>query len=86
MERDRTVAGAQLVERSHPTPEVHGSNPVIGKLSYRTFVYCRLEREDENKEKEAENGPFLKREREKEKGDAIERRRDKSEEKLRNHF
>ena len=26
------VVVAQLVERSHPTPEVRGSNPVIGKL------------------------------------------------------
>ena len=28
---------------------------------YRAFVYCQLYRKDENKEKEAENGPFLKR-------------------------
>ena len=31
---------AQLVDRSLPTPEVQGSNPVIGKLIWRTFVYC----------------------------------------------
>ena len=26
------VLVAQLVKRSLPTPEVHGSNPIIGKL------------------------------------------------------
>ena len=31
------VVVAQLVERSLPTPEIHGSNPVISKLLYRTF-------------------------------------------------
>ena len=35
------VVVAQLVERSLPTPEVHGSNPVIGKLLYWTFI-CLL--------------------------------------------
>ena len=29
---------AQLVERSLPMPEVRGSNPVIGKRLYRTFI------------------------------------------------
>ena len=33
------VVVAQLVKRSLPTPEVRGSNPVIGKKFYRTFVY-----------------------------------------------
>ena len=47
---------AQIVERSLPPPEVRGSNPVIGNL----FVYCQLYSKDENKEKEAGNGPFLK--------------------------
>ena len=46
---------AQLVERS---PEVRGLDPVIGKLSYTTFVYCQLNCKDENKDKEARNGPF----------------------------
>ena len=50
---------AQLVERSLPTPEVRGSNPVIRKLFYRTFVYCQLSRKDKNKEKEAGNGTFF---------------------------
>ena len=54
------VVVVQLVERSLPTAEVRGSNPVIGKLLYRTFIYCQLYWKDENKEKEAENGPFLK--------------------------
>ena len=64
-ERDN-VAGAgvvtQLVERLLPTPEVRGSNPVIGKLLYETFVYCQLYWKDENKEKEAGNGPFFEKE------------------------
>ena len=37
----RAVVVAQLVERSLPTLEVRGSNPVIGKLLYRTFI-CLL--------------------------------------------
>ena len=51
---------AQLVERSLPTPEVRGSNPVIDKLLYTTFVYCQLYWKDGNKEKEAGKGPFKK--------------------------
>ena len=49
------VVVAQLVERSLPTPEIRGSNPNIGKL-YLPIVHWK----DENKEKEAGNGPFLK--------------------------
>ena len=49
---------AQLVEQSFLIPEVRGSNPVIGKNLFWTF-YCQLYRKDENKEKEAGNGPFL---------------------------
>ena len=38
---------AQLVDWSLARPEVRGSNPVIGKLLYRTLIfYCK----DENKE------------------------------------
>ena len=51
------VVVAQLVEQSLSTSKVHGSNPVIGKLLYRTFVYCQLCWKDE---KEAENGTFTK--------------------------
>ena len=57
------VVVAQLVERSLPTPEIRGSNPVIGKLLYQTFnclstVSC-IEK-TKLKKKEAGNGPFLK--------------------------
>ena len=55
-----SVVVAQLVERSFALPEVHGSNLVIGKLLYRTFVYCQLYRKNEKKKKEAGNGPFKK--------------------------
>ena len=33
---------AHLVEQLLPTPEFCGSNPVIGKNLYWTFVYCQL--------------------------------------------
>ena len=36
------VVVAQLVEWSLPTPEVRCSNPVNGRLLYRTFVCCQL--------------------------------------------
>ena len=42
---------AQLVEQSLLAPQVRGSNPVIGKLFYRTFVYCQQYSEDENKKR-----------------------------------
>ena len=54
------VVLAQLVERSLPTPEVHGSNLVIVKLLYRTFGFLQLKIKVENNEKEAGNGPFKK--------------------------
>ena len=38
-------------------PEVRSSNPVIGNKIYN--IYCQMYWKDENKEKEAENGPFL---------------------------
>ena len=53
---------AQLVERSLLIPEVRGLNPVIGKNLFiyiehflLSTVYCK----DENKEKEAGDGPFF---------------------------
>ena len=50
---------AQLAEGSLPTPEFHGSNPGIGNIS--NVYNCQLlSRKDENKEKEAGKGPFLK--------------------------
>ena len=57
------VVVAQLVEQSLPIPEVRGSNPVIGKklFTYLTFVCCQLCIEKTKiREKEAGNGPFLK--------------------------
>ena len=46
------VVVAQLVEQLLPTPEVRGSNPVIGKLLYPTFI-CLLSTvlKRQNKEK-----------------------------------
>ena len=35
--RGRAVVVTQWVERSLPKPEVRGSNPVIGKLLYRSL-------------------------------------------------
>ena len=51
------VVVAQLVEHSLLTPEVRGSNPVIGKFYIKhLFTFnCRYWK-DENKEKEAGNG------------------------------
>ena len=57
---DKAVVVAQLVEQSLLTPEVHGSNPVIGKnlfilsICLMSTVYWK----DGNKEKEAGDGPF----------------------------
>ena len=50
---------AQLAERSLPTPEIRGSNPDIGNIS-NIFICQLLSRKDENKEKEAGNGPLKK--------------------------
>ena len=44
------VGVTHLVERSLTTPEAWGSN----------WVICKIYIEDENKEKESGNGPFLK--------------------------
>ena len=54
---------AQLVEWLHLIPEVSGSNQVIGKNLFYILNICLLLNvcwRDENKEKEAGNGPFLK--------------------------
>ena len=51
---------AQLVEQLLAIPEICGSDPVIGKPLYRTFVYCQLYWKDESSEKDAVNGPFKK--------------------------
>ena len=54
------VVVAQLVEWFPPIPEIHSSNPVIVKNLYWTFVYCRLNWKDENKEKGSWKWPIFK--------------------------
>ena len=51
---------AQLAERSLMIPEDPGSNPVIGNFYLNIYLLLTVCRKDENKEKEAENGPFKK--------------------------
>ena len=53
------VVVAQLAERSLPTPEIPGSNPDIGNIT-NVFICQLLSSKDENKEKEAGNGPLKK--------------------------
>ena len=50
---------AQLAERSLPIPEDPGSNPVFGNFYLNIYLLLTVCIKDENKEKEAENGPFL---------------------------
>ena len=54
------VVVAQLAERSPTIPEDPGSNPVIGNFYLNIYLLLTVCRKDENKEKKAENGPFLK--------------------------
>ena len=51
---------AQLVEQSLPTPEVRSSNPVFGKLLYRTFICFNVNCIEKTKinKKEAGNVTF----------------------------
>ena len=56
----REVVVAQLAERSLTIPEDPGSNPVIGNFYLNNYLLLTVCRKDENKEKEAENGPFKK--------------------------
>ena len=51
---------AQLAERSLMAPEDPGSNPVIGNFYLNIYLLLTVCRKDENKEKEAGTGPFLK--------------------------
>ena len=54
----RAVDVALSVERSLPTVEVCSSNPAMDRNLYLN-IYCQLTiKKDENKEKEAKNGPF----------------------------
>ena len=59
LKMQRAVVVAQLVERSLPMPEVRGSNPVIGKNILNIYLLSTVYWKDENKEKEAGNGPFF---------------------------
>ena len=45
-----------MVKRLLPTPEICGSNPVIGKF-YPKIVQLKKTETDINTEKEARNGP-----------------------------
>ena len=54
------VVVAQLVEWSLPTPEVHGSNAVIGKISIEHLFTVNNDWKDEIKKKEARNNPLKK--------------------------
>ena len=51
------VVVVQLVELSLPPPEISSSIPLIGKF-YLPSTVLNLNWKDENKEKEAENGPL----------------------------
>ena len=53
------VVVAQLAERSLTIPEDPGSNPVIGNFYLNIYFLLSVCRKDENKEKEADNGPFF---------------------------
>ena len=44
---------AQLAERSRPMPEVHRSNPVIGNISYWTYLLLTVENTKIKKKKRA---------------------------------
>ena len=48
---------AQLVDWSHPTPDMPSSNSAIGQFYLLSSVFNLLRR-NENKEEEAESGPF----------------------------
>ena len=50
----------QLLDRSLPIPEVRGSDPIIGKLSYKTFVNCQLYWKDEKRKRGFEWPIFIK--------------------------
>ena len=42
---------AQLIERSLPTPEIHGSNPKVGKI---ISTNCSVEKTEIKKKKKSE--------------------------------
>ena len=49
----------QLVEQLLPTPEVRGSNPVIGKIYNDHLFTVSFIEKTKNKEKDARNGQLL---------------------------
>ena len=53
------VVVAQLAERLLMIPEDPGSNPAIGNFYLNIYLLLTVCRKDENKEKEAENGPYF---------------------------
>ena len=53
------VVVAQLAEQLLMIPEDPGSNPVISNFYLNIYLLLTVCRKDENKEKEAENGPFF---------------------------
>ena len=53
------VVVAQLAERLLMILEDPGSNPVIGNFYLNIYLLLTVCRKDENKEKEAENGPYF---------------------------
>ena len=55
----QAVVVAQLAERSLPTQEIRGSSPDIGNELFRMHICQLISRKDENKEKEARNGPIF---------------------------
>ena len=60
MESFWALVVAQLDEQSLPTPEVCGSNPVIGKI-YIRYLFVSVNCIEKTKiKKETGNGPFLK--------------------------
>ena len=58
----RVVVMAQLVERLLPIAEVHGSNPVIGKIYIKNLFTCLLSTVLKRRKqiKGAMNGPLKK--------------------------
>ena len=56
---ERAVVIAQLVERSLPIPEVHSSNPVIGKIYIEHLFSVNCMEKTKIKKKEAWNGRFF---------------------------
>ena len=57
---DRAVVIAQLVELSLLTPEIRGSNPNIGLILSTKCTFKKEKTKIKLKEKEAGNGPSLK--------------------------